>query len=211
VIAPNEELWKLLVVYWVVFKHPAFEEPFDGIVYTATAALGFASLENLDYVYRLGGDVAILRAFTAVPGHFLFVGACGYALAQVRFEGAPLASTLFKGWLIAALLHGLYDTACFGFPGSLGALLVFGVLGLSAWMWRRYARLLAADGPTDAVDPRQSCPGCSRRVDHGARFCDGCGIAFAESRCPCGAVLLAESAFCDQCGMRVPDEGASRG
>ena len=37
-----EEIGKILVVYYFVFRHPVFDEPIDGIVYAVTAALGIA-------------------------------------------------------------------------------------------------------------------------------------------------------------------------
>ena len=53
----------------------------DAIVYGVVVSLGFATLENYDYVFRIAEeyevsplDMAITRAFTAVPMHAL----CGY-------------------------------------------------------------------------------------------------------------------------------------
>ena len=53
-----------------------FNEPIDGIVYGVCVSLGFATLENIYYVYVLPDyfettslSLAILRAFSAVPAH----------------------------------------------------------------------------------------------------------------------------------------------
>ena len=44
----TEELFKFLVVRTTIYKSPYFDEPIDGLVYSSAAALGFASLENID-------------------------------------------------------------------------------------------------------------------------------------------------------------------
>ena len=51
--APVEEGLKLSVLYFFVYKMKDFNEPIDGIVYGVTVSLGFATLENIYYVYLL--------------------------------------------------------------------------------------------------------------------------------------------------------------
>jgi protease PrsW len=64
-----EEFFKFLVLRAYVWRQDHFDEPLDGVVYGATASLGFATLENILYVGQHGLGVAVLRALTAVPGH----------------------------------------------------------------------------------------------------------------------------------------------
>src|SRR5258706_14411394 len=45
-----EELLKFAVVVLFCARHKEFDEPMDGIVYGAVAALGFATFENIAYV-----------------------------------------------------------------------------------------------------------------------------------------------------------------
>ena len=49
--APVEETLKFCVLYFLVYKMKDFNEPIDGIVYGVTVSLGFATLENIYYVY----------------------------------------------------------------------------------------------------------------------------------------------------------------
>src|SRR5438067_219966 len=42
-----EEFFKFLVLRAWVWRQPAFDEPMDGLIYGATASLGFAALESL--------------------------------------------------------------------------------------------------------------------------------------------------------------------
>jgi RsiW-degrading membrane proteinase PrsW (M82 family) len=103
-----EEFFKFLVVVFYCARHPAFDEPMDGIVYGATASLGFATLENILYVVSGGWQVAILRAFMAVPGHAATGAILGYYVGQWKF-GPVKQGMLLRGFLYAWLLHGLYD------------------------------------------------------------------------------------------------------
>ena len=60
VVGPIEESVKFLTVRLGPYKF--FDEPVDGIVYAATAALGFASVENVGYMLTYGWQVILLRA-----------------------------------------------------------------------------------------------------------------------------------------------------
>ncbi|MCP3959005.1 MAG: PrsW family intramembrane metalloprotease [bacterium] len=105
-----EEAFKLLVLWGYSMRQRAFDEPMDGIVYGATASLGFATLENVLYVSTEGGSAAILRAFTAVPGHALLGAIMGYYVGKARFaSGQQRRSLLLRAFAVPTLLHGGYD------------------------------------------------------------------------------------------------------
>ena len=107
-VAVPEEWFKFLVVTRYSARHPAFDEPMDGIVYGATASLGFATFENLLCVAGGGWSVALLRGFTAVPMHASLGAILGYYVGQAKFSKGR-RNLLWKGLLVAVLLHGLYD------------------------------------------------------------------------------------------------------
>jgi len=107
-----EELLKFVVIERYCTRQKAFDEPMDGIVYGATASLGFAALENIMYVWSGGWYVAVLRAFTAVPAHACFGAIMGYHVGRARLGLAP-PSSRWKGLFLAVLLHGLYDLPLF--------------------------------------------------------------------------------------------------
>lgn len=116
VAAGVEEACKIMVVYWVVWRHPEFDERMDGIVYAGRAGLGFALVENVIYLLNegtLGGQITvwILRALLAVPGHALWTGMIGYCAARRRFDRTGLG--LVGGYLLAVSFHGLYDLSLF--------------------------------------------------------------------------------------------------
>ena len=62
VVGPAEELSKFAAVRLVPYRSLYFDEPIDGLVYSAAASLGFASLENLGYILEFGPEVMLLRA-----------------------------------------------------------------------------------------------------------------------------------------------------
>jgi protease PrsW len=116
VAAGVEELAKLLVVVWLVWHRPEFDERLDGIVYAARAGLGFALVENVLYLMAaesLTGFAVTygLRAVFAVPGHAIWAGIMGYYAAKRRFDRT--GPGLLGGYAIAVLLHGTYDAAIF--------------------------------------------------------------------------------------------------
>ena len=108
IVAAGEELFKFLALRIGSFPRKSFNEPYDGIVYGAAVALGFASLENLFYVFEGGVETAIARMFTAVPMHACAGIIMGYYVGKAKFSKDRFKN-LFKGWAFAALLHGLYD------------------------------------------------------------------------------------------------------
>ncbi len=132
-----EEVFKLLVVWGYSMRRPEFDEPMDGIVYGATASLGFATLENVLYVSGEGGATAIMRAFTAVPGHALLGAIMGHYAGRARFAASrdERRSLLFKALAVPILLHGAYDLPLLSAnalekPDSLAAVPVFLLLAL---------------------------------------------------------------------------------
>ncbi len=109
VVGLSEEGSKLLGAWIVASRHREFDEPVDGIVYGASAALGFAAVENIRYFAegRMGATMIASRAFMTVPAHLFFGSIWGYALGRRLVQ--PKTNVL--GYLLlAAALHGAFDT-----------------------------------------------------------------------------------------------------
>ena len=117
VAAGVEEACKIIVVYWIVWRRPEFDERMDGIVYASRAGLGFALVENVMYLLLLAPTVEdqlrmwILRAVLAVPGHAMWTGMIGAMAARRRFDKTGLG--LLGGYFLAVAFHGAYDLALF--------------------------------------------------------------------------------------------------
>lgn len=104
-----EEFYKFLAVYVYSYKHKAFNEPFDGITYGVMSAMGFATLENLLYVF-LGDNpesIAWMRMFTAVPAHAFFGVISGYFIGLQRAKN--MKGLALQGVFYAAVLHTAYN------------------------------------------------------------------------------------------------------
>ena len=122
IIALSEEVCKFFFLRWKTWKNPAFDYVYDGIVYAVFVSLGFAILENIGYVYEFGFATAVVRAFTAIPGHAIFgvFMGCFYGLAK-RAEQAGNSgekwAMLACAIIIPVFCHGFYD-----FCASVGVL-----------------------------------------------------------------------------------------
>ncbi len=111
VIAGAEECSKYFFMRWAIYKNKAFNEPFDGIVYCVMISMGFATVENLMYVFNSENpfQTAFLRMLTAVPAHFTFSVIMGYYVGLAKFNpGKRLQFTMF-GIGGAMFFHGFYD------------------------------------------------------------------------------------------------------
>jgi len=112
--APVEEGLKLSILYYFVYKMKDFNEPLDGIVYGVTASLGFATLENIYYVYLLADHfqttsmaLAVARSFSAVPAHAVFGIFMGYFFMKYSF--IKKGDNLFFAFAVPFVLHGCYN------------------------------------------------------------------------------------------------------
>ncbi|WP_126427351.1 glutamic-type intramembrane protease PrsW [Brevibacillus marinus] len=109
--ASVEEFFKWLIVYYTVYKHIAFDEPYDGIVYAVAVSLGFATLENLLYLLLNGLEMALWRALLPVSGHALFAIFMGYYLGLAKFTGnlQMQRKRLLASLVLPIALHAAYN------------------------------------------------------------------------------------------------------
>jgi protease PrsW len=108
-VALIEEFSKFLFVRFILYRNKNFNEPFDGIVYAVMVSMGFATLENILYVYQYGVVTGITRMFTAVPAHAVFGIMMGYYLGRAKFTASLQFSFSLLALLTATLFHGAYD------------------------------------------------------------------------------------------------------
>jgi RsiW-degrading membrane proteinase PrsW (M82 family) len=141
VVATTQEAGKAGAA-WPAFLSKRFDDAFDGIVYSAAAALGFASVEAA-VVLRANphGVLWIARVLLALPAHVFFACLWGYALGRAKrsTERIPIFPAAFLG---AVLGHGLYSHFVYGRgPGALFALPpMLAVMGAVAWLVARDMR-----------------------------------------------------------------------
>jgi len=111
IIGFSEEWSKYMFLRWFAYPKKAFNEPYDGIVYSVMIGMGFATFENIRYVFNDGGGVglAFLRMFTAVPAHAIFGIMMGYFVGRAKFEKGNGFSLRMMGLFTAIMFHGGYD------------------------------------------------------------------------------------------------------
>lgn len=111
VAASCEEIAKYLIIKKFIYYNDNFNTIMDGIIYTISVSLGFATLENLIYIFNYGLNIGYIRAFTAIPLHVFASGIMGYYIGRAKSEN-NLKQTNFllkKGLLTAVIIHGLYN------------------------------------------------------------------------------------------------------
>ena len=101
-IALIEEGVKYFFLKNYMYKKEEFNEPMDGIVYALMISLGFATVENIFYVFDnkdTGFSVALTRMFTAIPLHAVCGIILGYFVGLAKFSSnkQPL---LYKGFFL---------------------------------------------------------------------------------------------------------------
>jgi RsiW-degrading membrane proteinase PrsW (M82 family) len=121
IIALSEEFFKYLVIRIKVYNSPHLDEPLDVMLYMVVAALGFAAIENVLYLFAPIGQMSFnqLISRTLIIDLIRFVGATflhtlcsaviGYSIAISFCEVRWKKITFITGIIIATALHGLYN------------------------------------------------------------------------------------------------------
>jgi RsiW-degrading membrane proteinase PrsW (M82 family) len=115
--ALTEELSKYLAAKKTAFNKKEFDEPVDALIYLITAALGFAALENVIFLFGVINDYGLITGF--VTGNLRFAGATlvhilssasvGASIAFAFFHKEKLKRNIFGGLFLATLLHALFN------------------------------------------------------------------------------------------------------
>jgi RsiW-degrading membrane proteinase PrsW (M82 family) len=109
VVAGSEEGSKFLMLRVYAYRNKAFNEPFDGIIYSVMISMGFATLENIGYVLNYGFKTGIIRMFLSVPSHAAFAVLMGYHVGLAKFDAPRGIQHIIKGVLLAIFFHGAFD------------------------------------------------------------------------------------------------------
>ena len=136
-VAPAEELGKYLVLKGITWNSKHFDYSYDAIVYAVFVSLGFAAVENIGYVFSNGFGVAIMRMFTAVPGHACFAVFMGFFYSKAKYASLNNATKDYKMFstltiLVPIVIHGVYDAIVLGANST--DEIVFAGLSLIVWV-----------------------------------------------------------------------------
>jgi RsiW-degrading membrane proteinase PrsW (M82 family) len=228
VVGLTEEGVKLLCVRLSAYGSNAFNEVMDGIVYTAAAALGFATVENILYALTRGLGATLIRGITSVPGHALMGGIMGYYVGLAKSTPQKETDLALEGLVIAMVLHGLYDFVIFAFPAPWNLASMILLLIFMTTFLRRLINNAELQSPLrkwlpprirPITAPRLSCSTCGRPVtfvqDYQKWYCERCMtykentldfVWYApvyETSNPVQAALV-RTRRCLSCGIEIP-------
>ena len=109
VVALSEEGSKFLALRFFAYPKRAFDDPFDGIIYSVMVGMGFATLENIGYVLQHGIGTGITRMFLSVPAHGTFAVLMGYHVGLATFHPAKRSYYFLLAILWPVIFHGTFD------------------------------------------------------------------------------------------------------
>src|SRR5215813_524842 len=216
VVGPIEELLKLLVVYFYAYRRKEFDEPLDGVIFSAAAALGFAAIENVIYLARNDPTLVLLRGPLSNPGHALFSALWGLSLSKAKAapnllrERAPIVA---RGLLLASLLHSLFDLSLLAaaeLNKSFFGLLIVMMVALFFWA-RSRIKFHTDTSPhregTLHMTLSRYCQKCGSKGTAGTA-CAKCGAFIPEPQelelCPiCFMAQRPGAKFCSRCGANI--------
>lgn len=228
IVGPAEELGKYAVLRLITWKNRHFDYSYDAIVYAVFVSLGFAAIENIGYVFSGGLSVALMRMFTAIPGHTSFAVFMGYFYSKAKYASITNNVSDYKKYnalsmILPIIIHGLYDAIVMGGLAIEAEI----VVGLAFLLWIVYviALFIVSFIMVIKASKNDYCivniPGafqtvyrpfylgnwtCSCGCVNQLNFCSKCGNQrpFAETwTCPgCGAVSAFN--FCGRCGYPKP-------
>lgn len=115
-VALVEEGCKYFYLKNNTWKNKEYNHIYDAIVYSVFTSLGFATVENLLYVFSDGGGIitALIRAVISVPGHAFFAIFMGYYYglakqAELNNNRKLMKNNLLYALLVPVFLHGFFD------------------------------------------------------------------------------------------------------
>lgn len=190
-----EECVKYLAVRAKAYDSLNLNEPIDGIIYGVAAGLGFATVENILYVFGFGTiSTAIIRAFLSVPSHAAYGGIMGFYIAMAKlhsgFSRTDKRKLIITGLTIAIILHGLYDTIAFSLEGVAA---LAGLLLMTLASWAVLLRLIKSAVSLSPIRlgsvqvtlpvyrqfyPYRYCTQCGTHREFESKFCVNCGQEF---------------------------------
>lgn len=199
-----EEIGKLWVVHASLRRSPYLDDPLRGLIFSSAVALGFSSIENVEYMVMYGAEVIVVRAVLCTLGHVMFSSFWGFALGWAHLHPGRGRVALVVGVTAAIAAHGLYDY--FLMVGDSGSSLFVFAAG-SVLFLLLLSRSRSASQAAHATLAILSCRSCGVAAPTNAAFCPGCGSRFgAEAARHCGrckAALPKTAVFCPNCGGSV--------
>lgn len=108
-VAFIEEFFKWFIFMYTIYHHSEFDAHYDGIVYAVAISLGFATVENILYLFTNGIEYAFSRALFPVSSHALFGVIMGFYFGNAKIKNIHNKWSIAAAFFIPFILHGLYN------------------------------------------------------------------------------------------------------
>ena len=124
----TEEFLKYIALYVGVYRSKKFANPFDGIVFGCSVALGASLIENIFYFTNVSVEysatifitVMVGRGLFTATGHIISTSILGYYLGKAKFSNTSKFWLMLQGLIYAATLHGTLDFLLTALPSPFG-------------------------------------------------------------------------------------------
>jgi protease PrsW len=149
-----EEICKALPIYVLLARPQKLHDPLTAAFYGAMSGLGFAIAEGAAYSFRYAAGLsrgqldlssyvaANTIRFVSLPlFHAMLAGIVGYFIGLAVINPSRRGAIFFIGVIIAATLHGLYNT----FAGGVAGLVIVGFTILLFVTYLRRSQLLVEE------------------------------------------------------------------
>lgn len=149
-----EEICKALPIYFLLARPQKLPDPLTAAFYGAMSGLGFAIAEGAAYSFRYAAGLsrgqldlssyvaANTIRFVSLPlFHAMLAGIVGYFIGLAVINPSRRSAIFFIGVIIAATLHGLYNT----FAGGVAGLAVVGFTILLFVTYLRRSQMLVEE------------------------------------------------------------------
>ena len=117
ILAAVEEYAKIMTLYLFLYKNKAYDDIYDGFVYSSIIALSFSLIETFIYVFNEGTfadmtTLAILRNFTSIPLHIVCGVIMGHFVSLEKFSKYKKMKiiNLLLSLSFPVFIHTLYNT-----------------------------------------------------------------------------------------------------
>lgn len=202
----NEEFWKAAATVLLIRKMKQFNEPADALVYSMSAAFGFAFFENIDYTDKFGLSVFFVRQATAVPLHVGLAAIWGIGIAKAKFiANQKYRIVLLQYVLLAALIHAVYNLSIVLVQDGLLNLIIPVVISL--FLIRLAINRIKKYSEESPFSHRLICHNCHTGNFPFARKCRNCGhllkLEFYNLCNVCNTPNPKNEMVCRTCGNRL--------
>ncbi|MBQ4633772.1 MAG: PrsW family intramembrane metalloprotease [Bacilli bacterium] len=166
-----EEASKFLMMYLFGWKEENLDETYDIVLYCMLVALGFATLENI--LYSLDGTLstAIMRLFTAVPGHVIDGAFMGYFVYKMKTTNRNIQN-LALAIMVPALTHTIYDFIALTATNFIGIFIFIIFVILEFIIAIKLVKNISKNSKSLAENV-SFCTNCGSLVN--TNFCTNCG------------------------------------